>query len=460
MSEKINTAPQSSSSGDLEGIELRSEEFQEILSRIPPWIQRWGITLIFILLAALLTGSWFFKYPEIVTAPIVVTTENLPVNIVAKISGRIDTLYITEKQAVKKEQILGVLENPAKTEDVLALHSVLTLAEGEGNKRISNDDKTCNMSLSLPFGEGRGEVALQLGDLQPAFSAFQKSNEDLRFFCQTDYHNKKIKSIEKQKIIQQNILNQSYKTLAINRKQLATAANRFRTDSTLFAKKVMSAFEFETSKNAFLQSQQSFENAKTAIENQKLGILQLEQTVFDLQQQKNEQLSQLKISLETALHLLKAQIRTWEQTCLLVSQVDGTATFTKYWQKNQNVLAGETILTVIPAENQRIIGKIYLAPQGAGKVKIGQTVNVKFDNFPFMEYGMVKVEVKNIALVPIAEGSAKSYILEVDFPQNLTTTYSKNLSFSQEMSGAAEIITEDLRLIERLINPIKAIFDK
>jgi len=77
-----------------------------------------------------------------------------------------------------------------------------------------------------------------------------------------------------------------------------------------------------------------------------------------------------------------------------------------------------------------------------------------------MEYGMIKVEIKNIALVPIVENNVRSYVLEVEFPENLTTTYNKTLIFRQQMQGTAEIITEDLVLLERFFNPIRAIFDK
>ena len=77
-------------------IELRSNEVREILNRPPKWILRYGIVLIFIVLVGLLAGSWFFRYPEILTAPIVVSTENLPFDIVAKTSKRIDTLMVAE----------------------------------------------------------------------------------------------------------------------------------------------------------------------------------------------------------------------------------------------------------------------------------------------------------------------------------------------------------------------------
>lgn len=53
-----------------------------------------------------------------------------------------------------------------------------------------------------------------------------------------------------------------------------------------------------------------------------------------------------------------------------------------------------------------------------------------------------------------------SRILEVQFPDRLLTTYNKELDFSQEMTGTAEIVTEDLRLLDRFLNPIRAVFKR
>jgi len=49
---------------------------------------------------------------------------------------------------------------------------------------------------------------------------------------------------------------------------------------------------------------------------------------------------------------------------------------------------------------------------------------------------------------------------EVDFLDKLKTNYGKELTFSQEMSGSAENITEDLRLLDKFLNPIKAVINK
>jgi len=439
-----DTCTSKSPLGDL-GVELRSEEFQEVLSAVPPWIQRWGIVLVFIILALLFVGSYFFKYPDILNAGIVVTTEYLPADVVTKTSGRIDTVFVVEKQNVRQGEMLAYIENPARFQDVLELKKVLSGFSGDSiNSFVPSNIRN-----------------LSLGDLQSTCNSFIKSCEDYSYFLLADYYNKKITVIEKQVSVQKNILRESKNQLNISEKQLESAKKIFAMDSLLYMKQVIASSEFETSKTTFLQNQQAYENTKLAIDNQQIGILQLEQSIFDLQQQRIEQENTLKVASTTAYEQLLAQIKTWEQAYLLTSPITGICSFTKYWQKNQNINVGEVMVTVVPTEKTKIIGKITLPPQGAGKVEVGQEVNVKFDNFPYMEYGYIRVNINNISLVPIDNGQGtKAYILEVEFPEELITNYGKTLTFSQEMMGTAEIITQDLRLIDRLLNPIRAVIKK
>jgi HlyD family secretion protein len=100
------------------------------------------------------------------------------------------------------------------------------------------------------------------------------------------------------------------------------------------------------------------------------------------------------------------------------------------------------------------LGKVQLNRIGSGKVKPGQKVNIKFDNYPYMEYGMVEGKVNRISKVPTND----YYALEVDLPNGLTSTYGKTFEFNNEIQGSAEIITDDLRLIQRIFNPIKSLF--
>ena len=422
-------------------IELRSEEVQEILGTPPKWMIRYGITLIFCIVGGLFIGSYFFKYPDILPATITVTTENLPADIIAKTSGKIDSIHVYDKQKVKQGDVLAVIENPANFQDVLLLMQSLK------NFQIKD-------SLFYPVVNG----VLQLGDIQQTYFSFLRAYEDYRFFYDNRHYQKKIALLKKQIATQEKILAKTRIQVSLSAQQLKSARQLFAIDSALFNKDVISLSDFESSKSTYFQQEQSYEATKMTLDNQQMSILQTEQAILELEQQEREQQNNLLLTLSGAYEQLQTQIEQWKQLYLLESPIEGIVTMTNYWQKNQNIQAGAVLVTVIPDGDMLISGKIFLPLQGAGKVKQGHLVNVKFDNYPHMEYGMVRVEISNISLVPITINDAKGYIMEVRFPNGLVTNYGKELAFGQQMQGTADIITEDFRLLDRFLNPIRSLW--
>lgn len=57
-------------------LELRSQEVQDVLGRVPPSILRWGITVIALVLIALLAGAYFFKYPDTLSGQATISARN------------------------------------------------------------------------------------------------------------------------------------------------------------------------------------------------------------------------------------------------------------------------------------------------------------------------------------------------------------------------------------------------
>ena len=62
-----------SMSKKIDEIELHSKEVQDLMGRMPSWLIRNGIVMVILLLMVLVVGSWVFKYPDVITAPVVVT---------------------------------------------------------------------------------------------------------------------------------------------------------------------------------------------------------------------------------------------------------------------------------------------------------------------------------------------------------------------------------------------------
>ena len=132
--------------------------------------------------------------------------------------------------------------------------------------------------------------------------------------------------------------------------------------------------------------------------------------------------------------------------------------FIEFCLKNR---VAANLFAVVP-ENNEYVGTVQIPAQGYGKVKVGQMVHIKLDNYPYNEFGQVEGIVKEISLIPniVGEQQQAMYLAKISFSNGLTTTYKKDLEFKPEMSGTAEIVTEDLRLIERIFNQFRKIMDK
>jgi HlyD family secretion protein len=432
---------------ELRNVELKSPAVQEILGRPPRWIIRWGITVILIIISGIMVGTYFFKYPDIIPATIEVSTENLPAQLVARATGKLDTLFIADNETVEKGVYLAVIENTACFEDVLTVKEMLA------NFNIQDPSLVTPNSSLLTQN-------FRLGEVQTVYYQFIKACEDYDYFIKADYYNQKINALKRQISLQRKLGTRSNKQSKITNEQLRSQERIFFMDSILYTKKSISMLEYENAKNVLLQMRQSYETSLSSVDNIELTVSQYEQTVFDLQQQANEKKKELLLALFGTHEALQSQINQWEMQYVFISSIDGKISMSKQWQKSQHINAGEPLLSIVPYETTQITGKIMLPAQGSGKVKKGQAVNVKFDGFPHMEFGMVRGFVKNISLVPIPTEQGKFTMVEVEFPQNLLTNYGKTLDFSQQMSGSAEIITEDLRLMERFLNPIKSLIKK
>ena len=73
-------------------LELRSEEVDEILSKRPAGIIRYGLTVIALLGVLGLIASWCIKYPEIIKGGVMITTEKPPFKVIPRSSGRLQKL--------------------------------------------------------------------------------------------------------------------------------------------------------------------------------------------------------------------------------------------------------------------------------------------------------------------------------------------------------------------------------
>jgi len=109
-------------SDDKQNIEIRSGEVQEILGGIPSRLVRYGILVFIAIFSLIIIFSFVFHYPDILRS---VTTENPPATLVARATGKIDQLFVSDKEKVEAGDIIALIENPANYIDVLQLQQLI-----------------------------------------------------------------------------------------------------------------------------------------------------------------------------------------------------------------------------------------------------------------------------------------------------------------------------------------------
>ncbi|MCF8359377.1 MAG: HlyD family secretion protein [Prolixibacteraceae bacterium] len=424
-------------------IELRNDEVRDILKKMPHWTIRWGITIILVAVALLLLFSYLYRYPDLINSEVVISATNPPAAMKARSTGKITGIYVGDGQKTVPGEILAVIENPALLTDIQQLEEYLK----------SMKDFFLNFNIE-DFQEP--PVDLELGYVQSSFTDLAKLVSDYRFFIQQKYYGERLTALDGQIEMQQQLSERLEEQKQLQEQRLQLATKSFERDSVLFNKRTIPELEYEQSKESWLSSKMAFENIRSQWVSVRSGIYELKQQKAQLQLDYDNQLKTYKTAIAQAYTLLQSAINDWYLLYVLKSPIEGTVSFSKVWALNQNVTQGETVMTIVPDDPLGISGKAYVPVIGAGKVKPGQRVNIKLANYPYMEYGMLIGKVKRKAPVPVDN----YYAIEIELPDSLVTNYGNTLEMQQELLGVAEIITNDRRLIERIVYPIKAIVEK
>ena len=308
-------------------LNLRSDEVQEVLGSVPPWILRYGIAFLGVTFFILLLCCYFIKYPEVISTEVAITTMSPPIRVRAHQSGRIHYLLGQGRQIVSKGQVIGVMEDPASYEDVRTL-KLLMEKYRSGVCRI---DTVRQMLSSHSFTLG----SIQLRHIQ------------------------------------------LLKALSYDR-------------------------NLETPEG-------------------QLAIVELWASLVD-----------------------------WEDRYLLTAPIHGIIDLEDY-SREKVIEAGDIAFSVSPKDQGREYARAVLPVENSGKVKLGQRAILRLQSYPEEEFGTLEGYVRRISV----SSKGDQYIVEIALPRGLVTTYGRRLSPERILVGTADIVTEELRLIERLLFPLR-----
>jgi hypothetical protein len=413
---------------------LYSEPVREIMGKPPRRILRWGTTILFLVFILFILFAWLIKYPDIIPAPVLITTTNPPVTLVTKITGHIKSLYVKEREKVKAGQLVAVMETTASVKEIELLKQTID--------SVKTPEILTYTMLPL-FSE--------LGELQSYYGAFLKNLSDLNNYVSNDSYGSKIVSLNTEIIGIQEFIDRLITKEKLYSENQRIEAKNYSRDSLLRAGNVIPESELERAHQSLLKVNIDLQQAKLDHSAKSIELAEKRQLLNDNKISRIDDKQKLVSLLRESFLNLKAQVSSWENSYLLITPIDGIVSFTKFWSANQSVIKDEPVVSIVPVETGNFLGRIDLKMERSGKVKTGELVNIKLSGYPYLEYGMVRGIVKSKSLVP----SSDTYIIEIELPNGLTTLYGIPLDFTQNMQGTAEIITKNIRLLQKIVNPFR-----
>lgn len=415
--------------------ELINSQVDEVLNRPPSWLIRWGTTVFFLAFLILIGITWFVQYPDLVNGPVKVVANNLPKTVNSKTEGQLIRLFVKEGQQVSQGDILAYLESTASHEEVMGLEKHINLLINYS--AAGQIDEIYGFSIPQFF---------KLGELQKPYQAFQEAFTRSQAAVAGGIYSRKKGTIGNEistlKRLNQNTLDQ----LSLQEKDLAMALEEAQSQQRLSEKGFVSNQEAKNAMSRYLNKKQAFEQAKSAVDNNHISQIQKQQEVIELEKNITDQKSGLLQSLNT----LKSDIEAWKQRYVATAPTTGKINFLTSLQENQMIKSGQELMYILP-EGSGYYGEMHVGQYNFGKVRTGQEVIVKFQSYPFQEFGTVKGQIAFISDLP----KDSTYLVKVSFPEGLVTSSKKQLPFRNGMTASGEIITENLRLMEKFFYDIR-----
>lgn len=407
----------------------RSEVMQEIVSDKPGFLIRWGNIFFLFILILIGIACWYIKYPDTVQATAKLTSINAPKPVLSLIDGKLIKLNIAENQLVYKGQILGYIESTANHEEVLILASNLdTVQVMLSNGRADQIEKYFSSTKTL------------LGELQTSYQIFLQAFLSFENYLSDGFYLKKRAMLVRD---QTNLL-KLYKNLneqkILQEQDLELVQKTFDANESLKKEKVISDFDYRNEQSKLINKKLTLPQISSAIITNEGQQTEKEKEIIELENTINQQKSIFQQSLST----FKSQVDDWKKRYTLISPIGGKVAFASFIQENQQLQPNQIICFINP-ENSLYYSEIVIPQSNFGKVAVGQEVLLKFQSYPFQEYGSVIGKIEFISHMPSENG----YVAKVILLNGLTTTYRKQIQYRDGLLANAEIVTKDMRLLER-----------
>ncbi len=234
---------------------------------------------------------------------------------------------------------------------------------------------------------------------------------------------------------------------------------------------VVSAIKVAEKEDMEKEMERLYEQTKSDIERAKLRLKEQESSYQSILHSGKlavlKSMEQLK-NLETQITTLKADIAQSKSQIdslefqlhqrVLAAPIEGTVFQLPIQGKGEVVQTGDMLAEIAP-QGTSLSLQAQMATTDSGSLAKGMPVKLKFDAYPFQDYGVVEGELVEISPtteeVETPEGKVEVYNLEIKLHQTCIPTPTECIVLRPGDTATAEVIVRQRRVIDFILDPFK-----
>jgi len=206
-------------------------------------------------------------------------------------------------------------------------------------------------------------------------------------------------------------------------------------------------------KQAKLRLQEQQSSYQSVVNAGKLAVLRNQAQLKELQSQVASVESQV-IQTKTQIASLNLQLRQR----VVRSPIDGVIFEMPVTKPGTVLQPGQTVAKIAP-KNTTYVLKAEIPSQESGGLKVGMPVKVKFDAYPFQEYGVLPGTLTWMApdskTATTPRGNIDTFDLEITLQQPYIQSGSQKISLAPGQTATAEVIVRQRRVIDYMLDPFQ-----
>lgn len=206
-------------------------------------------------------------------------------------------------------------------------------------------------------------------------------------------------------------------------------------------------------KQAQLRLQEQQRGDKSLVHSGKLAVFKSEEQFKNLE----SEITTLTVEIAQT----KSQIKSLEfqlSQRVLEAPINGIVFHLPIKSVGSVVNPGDNIVEIAP-QGSSLLLKAQMAILESGSLRKGMSVKIKFDAYPFQDYGIVKGKLVNISpttkVADTESGRIAAYELEIKLEQNYITAENKRIALRPGQTATAEVIIRQRRLIDFVLEPFE-----